>query len=168
MVYLSCISNLCFAQGGQEDLVKLKNALYLTQSICNRFIQMDVLDYQRCLSDLLSKKNLSPFSELGIYYMGLLGAISARRSSSFGADQLASTYLKRVRKLQKQLHIDELTLCAAVEGDCTTRIAVINQIAKNGTPKNLNEDDYLHPPHIHKFILISPSFSPQISQLIEH
>jgi len=57
------------------------------------FIQMDVLDYQRCLSDLLSKKNVSPV--------------------------------------------------------------------------DLNEDDYLHPPHIHKFILISPSFSPQISQLIK-
>ena len=162
-----CPASLCLAQGAQEQLVKIRNAQYLAQSVCNRFIQMEVLEYQRCLSDLLSKKNISPLSRLGIYHMGLVGAISAKRSASFGADQMAWVYLQRVKKLQKKLKIDEGTLCATIEGDCTTRLAIMHQMSKQGAPGDLNEDAFLHPPHVHRFNLISPSFSPQLSRWLK-
>jgi hypothetical protein len=155
-------ATLCLAQGTQEDLIKIKNAQYLTQSLCNRFIQMELLEYQRCLSDLLNKKNMSSFTRLGIYHMGLVGAISARRSSSFGADQLAWTYLQQVKKLQRKMNIDDRRLCETIEGDCKARLAIFQQISKKKPPP-VNEDAFLHPPHLHQFNLISPSFSPVIS-----
>lgn len=110
-----------------------------TQQSCMRFVQMNIFEFEECVSEKLKQKKLSPPERLGITYMGFVGALSAQRMGSQGSQMMAWKYAKVFHKIQMQLKLDDQQLCALVPGDCVARIARTEMILKGPMPKPLTE-----------------------------
>lgn len=138
-------SSVCSNENKQTNDSPLKNqALVLetirlsaqgTQQSCMRFVQMNVFEFEECVSEKLKQKKLGPPERLGITYMGFVGALSAQRMGSQGSQMMAWKYAKASHKIQTQLKLDDQQLCALVPGDCVTRIARTEMMLKGPMPK---------------------------------
>ena len=120
-------------------LEKVKASAEATQQSCMRFVQMNVFEFEECISEKLKPKSLNPSQRLGITYMGFIGALSAQRMGSQGSQMMAWKYGKSYQKIQKRLQLNDLELCQIVPGDCETRIARTKSILEGPPPKALTE-----------------------------
>jgi len=110
-----------------------------TQQRCMRFVQMNIFEFEECVSEILNHKKLSPPERLGVTYMGFIGALSAQRMGSQGSQMMAWKYGNAFHKLQKQLKLEDKQVCEIVAGDCESRIARTQLILKGPPPKPLTE-----------------------------
>jgi hypothetical protein len=143
--------NLQASEMGQKEAVsQKKQALILeiaqlsaqeTQQSCMRFVQMNVFEFEECVSEKLKQKRLSSAQRLGITYMGFVGSLSAQRMGSQGSQMMAWKYGKASQKLQKQHNLQDQELCQIIPGDCETRIARTKMILKGPAPKPLTETE---------------------------
>lgn len=110
-----------------------------TQKSCMQHVQMNVFEFEECISDRLKLKKLSAAERLGITYMGFVGALSAQRMGSQGSHMMAWDYAKKSFKIQKKLGLKDSELCDLVPGDCETRIARTALILNGPAPAPLTE-----------------------------
>jgi hypothetical protein len=110
-----------------------------TQKTCMQFVQMNVFEFEECVSDRLKQKKISAADRLGITYMGFVGALSAQRMGSQGSHTMAWEYAKKSLKIQKKLGLKDNDLCDIVPGDCETRLARTTQILNSPAPVPLTE-----------------------------
>lgn len=116
-----------------------KQSALETQKSCMQFVQMNVFEFEECISDRIKQKKLSAADRLGITYMGFVGALSAQRMGSQGSQMMAWEYAKKSLKIQKKLGLKDSDLCDIVPGDCATRLARTAQILNGPAPVPLTE-----------------------------
>ncbi|MES2259149.1 MAG: hypothetical protein V4724_11545 [Pseudomonadota bacterium] len=109
---------------------------------CFGFMHEDADEYVSCIDALdqavPARQANAKYTRLGINYFGWVGANNSARLSLPGSERAAQHYLRRFRKLQQQLGIEDEALCGSVAGDCVSRLAQIRagerelkQMAKN-------------------------------------
>ena len=112
-----------------------------TQDDCMQFVQMNVFEFEECVSSRLKTKKLPPAERLGITYMGFVGALSAQRMGSQGSQQIAWNFGKQVQKVQKSLAVSDENLCSIVPGDCETRLTRTKLLLDGAAPLPLTEKE---------------------------
>lgn len=110
-----------------------------TMHACMKWVQMNVFEFEECVDEQMALPKNAKAERLGVSYMGFVGALSAQRFGSQGADQLAWKYAKQFNLIQKQLGLRDRDLCAIVQGDCEARMARTTEILKAPKPKPLTE-----------------------------
>ena len=100
------------------------------QSRCYRLIHHDTWSFRDCVASLLKAPRSDKPWRLGVAYFGWVGALNSLRVGMAGAEEAANEFLPQFRQLQKQLKIDDATLCASIEGDCIARTARMLQAEK--------------------------------------
>jgi len=120
-------------------LESVRQSALETQKSCMQHVQMNVFEFEECISDRLKLKKLSAAERLGITYMGFVGALSAQRMGSQGSQVMAWDYAKKSSKIQKKLGLKDRDLCDLVPGDCETRMARTALILNGPAPVPLTE-----------------------------
>ena len=93
------------------------------QTVCYKTIYRDTNAYSQCIRDLVEPEKRNSYRRLGAEYFAYVGAMAYVRVSQAGAEQAAVEFLKKYRRTQKRLRVDDEALCATVPGNCTVRIA---------------------------------------------
>lgn len=93
------------------------------QTQCHPRIHHDTYAFEDCLFGLLAQEKRASPRRLGIEYFGYVGAMSSERMGMEGAAATAFEFLRRFRRTQRQLKVDDTTLCATLPGDCEVRLA---------------------------------------------
>lgn len=104
------------------------------QAQCYHLIHHDTFEYQDCIRSLLAKERKITARRLGIEYFGWVGAINSSRMGMLGADVAARDFLKRFRNTQKKIGVSDQTLCQTIPGNCTARIARMQQMETESAP----------------------------------
>jgi hypothetical protein len=136
LLLVALLSATAWAQGPapqapgllSEREQQLGAAASAAQASCHARIHHDTYAYESCLLDLLRQERRSNTRRLGIEYFGYVGAMNSARMGMIGADETAQEFLTRFRRTQKRLRINDQSLCRAVPGDCSLRIAAIRQM----------------------------------------
>lgn len=114
----------------------------LAERQCYRLIHHDTFEYRDCLRGLLFADNRPGPKRLGVEYFGWAGAVNSARVGMKGAEATADEFLHRFRATQEALGIDDRRLCAAIPGDCVTRMAVMRHMeAAPPRPADVSAED---------------------------
>jgi len=130
----------CTREGGIEERRQLVAAARLAQERCYRLIHHDTFAYESCLVELMRGEGKATPKRLGIEYFGWAGAVNSARLGMRGADATAYEFLERFRATQKELGIDDRSLCQSVPGDCDARTARMMQMEASPAPKAQPKD----------------------------
>ena len=102
------------------------------RAACQEFMHDDADEYRSCIDAVAREiprgRKDTTARLLGHYYYAWVGANSSARLSLPGAEAAARVYLREFRALQRQLGVDDKTLCKAVPGDCGQRVGVIEKM----------------------------------------
>lgn len=135
-------------QDQAESMVIVQSWAERAQQQCYMKIHFDTFEYQDCIDHLASNEKGSPYKELGIYYFAYVGAMDSVRTGMYGANNTAWYFLKRFRRLQQNLRIDDVALCETVPGNCDIRIPQVIAMSKSRPPKPIDRNqpvlDTLH------------------------
>ncbi|SOY97631.1 hypothetical protein; putative exported protein [Cupriavidus taiwanensis] len=101
---------------------------------CQEYMHDDADEYRSCIDAVAREiprgRRDTTARLLGHYYYAWVGANSSARLSLPGAEAAARVYLREFRALQRELGVDDKTLCKAVEGDCGQRVGVIEKMER--------------------------------------
>ena len=100
------------------------------QQRCYPLIHHDTWEFGDCVRILAGNETPSDEVRLGVEYFGWVGAMNSARLGMLGADETAQEFLSRFRATQAKLKVDDRALCAVVPGDCTARIARLEQMER--------------------------------------
>lgn len=110
------------------------------QQRCNELGHDNLDEYASCTDALFKavKGSTAKASgeRLGILYFGWVGAEHWLRVGLPGAQEAAKRYFNQFRPLQQELALSDQSLCAALAGDCTVRLAqVAAAVREYGVPE---------------------------------
>jgi hypothetical protein len=98
------------------------------QDTCYTLIYRDTNAFAKCVRDLADAHPHAGYQRLGAEYFGFVAGLAYRRIGQIGSEQIAVEFLQRFRATQKRLRISDEAVCAAIPGDCTTRIAQMKEM----------------------------------------
>lgn len=130
-------------------LISIEAGAKDAQDQCFMKIHFDTFEYQHCITQLAERFPHDNSSNLGIYYFGYVGAMDSVRTGMYGAKNTAWIFLKKFRRLQNKLHIDDSLLCRTIPGDCEVRISQIKLMDKTREPKFIDLDGAVPGLHVH-------------------
>lgn len=135
-----------------DNRQQLADAVVFAQDRCYRLIHHDTFSYQACIIGLVQEEANATPKRLGIEYFGWAGALNSARMGMRGADATAYEFLRRFRATQRQLGIDDQTLCRSIPGDCDARLARMRQMEAAPAPaaRAENDDDGGADAHAHR------------------
>jgi hypothetical protein len=142
-------TNVAAAAGGAQPagLQTVVAAAAAAQARCHGEIHHDTYAFERCLLSLLESEPEPTPRRLGIEYFGHVGAMNSARLGMMGAEDTAFEFLARFRRTQRQLRIDDRSLCRSVPGDCDVRSARIALM--ESTPVRARRDRSEEAQHVH-------------------
>jgi hypothetical protein len=98
---------------------------------CFRLVDDDLFEFARCVDGLVkSAAGARPEQaarRLGVLYFGWVGALSGERLSMPGSTEAARRFRLAFREEQRRQRVTDAALCAVVEGDCKTRLAILQE-----------------------------------------
>lgn len=99
------------------------------QQRCNDLGHDNMDEYVSCTDALVKavkgKAATASQQRLGILYFGWVGAEHWLRVGLPGSQEAAKRYFRQFRPLQQEMALTDQTLCAALAGDCTVRLAQV-------------------------------------------
>ncbi len=146
MLLALMLGGLAQSSGAAQSLPdEVTVAAAMAQQRCYEFMHEDADEFVSCIDALSTHASAASASatahsprpsgvkddrtlrwrRLGILYFGWVGANNSARVALPGADAAAARYFQRYQRERRALGIDEPTLCTAVAGDCTMRLAQI-------------------------------------------
>lgn len=135
-----------FASSANAVVPELVRASALqAQQRCNDLGHDNMDEYVSCTDALflaVKGNNAAAFQQrLGILYFGWLGAERWQRVGLPGSEEAAKRYFWQFRPLQKKLGLNDQSLCAVLDGDCTVRLAQVAVALKEygGAPASVSK-----------------------------
>ena len=129
-----------FGADNHYSIGLIKSGAQSAQEHCYMKIHFDTFEYLDCIDDLTKNFSAESSQKLGMYYFGYVGAMDSVRTGMYGATNTAWVFLKKFRKIQKELRVSDSELCESVPGDCQTRLAQIKLMDKMPRPKPLDPE----------------------------
>lgn len=118
-----------------EHIALIKAGENEAKQRCLELIHFDTLKFEPCIKQLTRGASKTPFVQLGILYSGYVSAINFAHGGLPGSRQTAWSLLDSASKLQKQLSVDNYTLCETLPGNCKIRIQEAEEMLRAGPPK---------------------------------
>ena len=129
-------------QVGAPHMALITAAAQNAQQRCFEFMHEDADEFISCIDAIEQAINRHApgwrYRQLGIDYFGWVGANNSARVALPGADTAARLFLQSYQRERRRLRIDERSLCAAVAGDCTVRLAQIRAALGAATRSRLS------------------------------
>ena len=134
LCWLATASMLSMAVHGAHaasPVERVAAAALQAQQLCQMKLHHDADEFVECMDDLLkaqAKNKAGAATQLGTEYFGWVGALNSARMSLPGAMEAADRYLRRFRRTQLSVKLDDETLCKTIPGNCVQRIARMKEM----------------------------------------